>query len=105
MRGQTVGSIPAHSRNRAKVLLNPFIEVKAHGFCISNPEPTHLVALAGNPVLASDSAKRVKQILVGDRNNNVTVEIKCRQMEKDLITTDRRELQELLSQSDGVDIA
>ena len=56
-------------RNRAKVLLNPFIEVKAHGFCISNPEATHLVTLAGNPVLAGDSAKRVKQILVGDRNN------------------------------------
>lgn len=36
---------------------------------------------------------------------DVTVEIKCSQMEKDLITTDRRELQELLSQSDGVDIA
>ncbi len=56
-------------RNRAKVLLNPFIEVKAHGFCISNPETTHLVTLAGNPVLTGDSAKRVKQILVGDRNN------------------------------------
>ena len=56
-------------RNRAKVLLNPFIEVKAHGFCISNPEATHLVTLAGDPVLAGDSAKRVKQILVGDRNN------------------------------------
>ena len=33
------------------------------------PETTHLVTLAGNPVLAGDSAKRVKQILVGDRNN------------------------------------
>ena len=29
----------------------------------------HLVTLAGNPVLAGDSTKRVKQILVGDRNN------------------------------------
>lgn len=43
--------------------------------------------------------------LISTNNNNVTVEIKCSQMEKDLITTDRRELQELLSQSDGVDIA
>ena len=54
-------------RNRTKVLLNALIEVKAHGFCISNPEATHLVTLAGNPVLAGDSAKRVKQILVGNR--------------------------------------
>ena len=37
---------------------------------IGNPEPAHLVTLAGNPVLAGDSAKRVKQILVGDRNNH-----------------------------------
>ena len=43
--------------------------------------------------------------LISTNNNNVTVEIKCSQMEKDLITTGRRELQELLSQSDGVDIA
>ena len=56
-------------RNSAKVLLYPFIKVKAHGFCIGNPEPAHPVTLAGNPVLAGDSAKRVKQILVGDRNN------------------------------------
>ena len=56
-------------RNRAKVLLYPFIKVKAHGFCIGNPEPAHPVTLAGNPVLAGDSAKRVKQILVGNRNN------------------------------------
>ena len=56
-------------RNRAKVLLNALIKVKAHGFCIGNPEPAHPVTLAGNPVLAGDSAKRVKQILVGDRNN------------------------------------
>ena len=47
-------------RNRAKVLLYPFIKVKAHGFCIGNPEPAHPVTLAGNPVLAGDSAKRVK---------------------------------------------
>ena len=34
------------------------------------PETAHLVTLAGNPVLAGDSAKRVKQIFVGDRNNH-----------------------------------
>ena len=51
-------------RNRAKVLLNALIKVKAHGFCIGNPEPAHPVTLAGNPVLAGDSAKRIKQILV-----------------------------------------
>ena len=38
-------------------------------FASATPEATHLVTLAGNPVLAGDSAKRVKQILVGDRNN------------------------------------
>ena len=56
-------------RNRAKVLLNALVKVKAHGFSIGNPETAYLVTLAGNPILASDSAERVKQILVGDRNN------------------------------------
>ena len=35
--------------------------------------------------------------LISTNNNNITVEFKCSQLEKDLITTDRRELQELLS--------
>lgn len=39
--------------------------------------------------------------LISTNNNNVTVEIKCSQMEKELITTDRRELQELLDKSGG----
>ena len=33
--------------------------------------------------------------LISTNNNNIAVEIKCSQMEKDLITTDRRELAEL----------
>ena len=37
--------------------------------------------------------------LISTNNNNVTVEIKSSQMEKELITTDRRELQELLDKS------
>lgn len=37
--------------------------------------------------------------LISTNNNNVTVEIKCSQMEKELITTDRRELQELLEKA------
>ena len=37
--------------------------------------------------------------LISTNNNNVTVEIKCSQLEKELITTDRRELQELLDRS------
>ena len=37
--------------------------------------------------------------LISTNNNNVTVEIKCSQMEKELITTDRRELQELLGRT------
>lgn len=39
--------------------------------------------------------------LISTNNNNVTVEIKCSQMEKELITTDRRELQELLDKTSG----
>lgn len=39
--------------------------------------------------------------LISTNNNNVTVEIKCSQTEKELITTDRRELQELLGKSGG----
>lgn len=34
--------------------------------------------------------------LINTNNNNVTVEFRCSQLEKDLITTDRRELQELI---------
>lgn len=37
--------------------------------------------------------------LISTNNNNITVEFKCSQLEKDLITTDRRELQELLTRS------
>ncbi|WP_455436322.1 VirB4 family type IV secretion system protein [Hungatella hathewayi] len=44
--------------------------------------------------------------LISTNNNNVTVEFKCSQLEKDLITTDRRELQELIARtkqkSDGM---
>ena len=39
--------------------------------------------------------------LISTNNNNVTVEIKCSQMEKELIATDRRELQELLDKTNG----
>ncbi|MCL2773572.1 MAG: PrgI family protein [Oscillospiraceae bacterium] len=35
--------------------------------------------------------------LISTNNNNITVEFKSSQLEKDLITTDRRELQELIS--------
>lgn len=38
--------------------------------------------------------------LISTNNNNVTVEIKCSQLEKELITTDRKELLEILSKSD-----
>lgn len=39
--------------------------------------------------------------LISTNNNNVTVEIKCSQLEKELITSDRRELQELLGREEG----
>ena len=34
--------------------------------------------------------------LISSNNNNITVEIKASQLERDLITTDRRELLDLL---------
>lgn len=37
--------------------------------------------------------------LISTNNNNVTVEIKCSQLEKELITTDRKELLEILGKS------
>jgi len=37
--------------------------------------------------------------LISTNNNNITVDFKCSQLEKDLITTDRRELQELLARA------
>ncbi|WP_313529186.1 VirB4 family type IV secretion system protein [Anaerotignum sp.] len=37
--------------------------------------------------------------LISTNNNNITVEFKCSQLEKDLITTDRRELQELVERT------
>lgn len=43
--------------------------------------------------------------LISTNNNNVTVEIKCSQMEKELITTDRRELQVLLNRDEDTEAA
>jgi len=43
--------------------------------------------------------------LISTNNNNVTVEIKCSQTEKELITTDRRELQELLDKPQAPPVA
>ena len=39
--------------------------------------------------------------LISTNNNNIAVEIKCSQMEKELITTDRRELQALLERKEA----
>ena len=39
--------------------------------------------------------------LISTNNNNVTVEVKCSQLEKELITTDRRELQEILDRAEA----
>ena len=39
--------------------------------------------------------------LISTNNNNVTVDIKCSPLEKELITTDRRELQELLNREEA----
>ena len=39
--------------------------------------------------------------LISTNNNNVTLEVKCSQLEKELITTDRRELQELLDRAEA----
>ena len=37
--------------------------------------------------------------LISSNNNNITVEFRCSDLEKSLITTDRRELQELVEQT------
>ena len=68
-------------RNRAKVLLNTLVKVKAHGFCIGNPETAYLVTLAGNPILASDSAERVKQILVGNCYDTLLLTLRLGELE------------------------
>lgn len=39
--------------------------------------------------------------LISTNNNNITVEFRCSDLEKSLITTDRRELQELVEQKSG----
>lgn len=39
--------------------------------------------------------------LISTNNNNITVEFRCSDLEKSLITTDRRELQELVEQKNG----
>ena len=40
--------------------------------------------------------------LISTNNNNISVEFKCSQLEKSLITTDRRELQDLLLQKTAI---
>jgi hypothetical protein len=40
--------------------------------------------------------------LISTNNNNITVEFKSSQLEKDLITTDRRELQEIIARAKNV---
>ena len=40
--------------------------------------------------------------LISTNNNNISVEFKCSEIEKNLITTDRRELQEILKQKTAV---
>ena len=40
--------------------------------------------------------------LISTNNNNISVEFKCSELEKNLITTDRRELQEILKQKTAV---
>lgn len=70
--------------------------------------------------LEDDEAQRVKDIfklseaeimeithfergngLISTNNNNITVEFKCSELEKSLITTDRRELQQILDRKKG----
>ena len=42
--------------------------------------------------------------LISTNNNNVTVEFKASELEKELITTDRRELQQLLERKKQQDV-
>ena len=52
-----------------KILLNTFVQIKAHGFCISDPEATNAVPLTRHPILARGSTERFQKILAGNRHN------------------------------------
>lgn len=52
-----------------KIFLNAFVQIKAHGFRVSNPETANAVPLARNPILARGGAERFQQILAGNRHN------------------------------------
>ena len=41
-----------------KIFLNAFVQIKAHGFRVSNPETANAVPLARNPILARGGAER-----------------------------------------------
>ena len=52
-----------------KILLNTFVQIKAHGFCISDPEAANAVPLTRHPILARGSTERFQKILAGNRHN------------------------------------
>ena len=52
-----------------KIFLNAFVQIKAHGFRVRNPETANAVPLARNPILARGSAERFQKILAGNRHN------------------------------------
>ena len=62
--GQTVLCLLgiAIGRIRTKIFLNAFVQIKAHGFRVSNPETANAVPLARDPILARGSAERFQQI-------------------------------------------
>ena len=67
--------------NGAKIFLNALVQIKAHGLRISDPEATHFVPLAGNPLNSGDGAQRVKQIPIGDCNDTFLFSLGLRKLE------------------------
>ena len=52
-----------------KILLNTFVQIKAHRFRISDPETANAVPLTRHPILARGSTERFQKILAGNRHN------------------------------------
>ena len=83
--------------------------IKKRGFCIAeNPNPTIDDSISTKQISNSGTiyyfdklkpATKYYMRAYATNNNNVTVEVKCSQLEKELITTDRRELQEILDKA------
>ena len=91
-----------------KILLNTFVQIKAHGFRISDPEATNAVPLTRHPILARGSTERFQKILAGNRHNALLFaprlgELKTLRLVA-LAHTDCKHLRLGLKQGNGADV-